>query len=331
VEDPLRRREFITLFGLSVAAWPFAARAQRGTMPVVGFLHPASPGQTVKRLDAFRKGLEEAGFVEGQNLTIEYRWAAGQNDKLPAMAADLVGRKVAVIAAPSSTPATLAAMSATTSIPIVFATGGDPVALGLVASLNRPGGNVTGVTSLNADVSSKRLEIIHQLVPQVRRYFALINPESPVSIAFLKDVEAGAAKLGIQVDVLRAANEKEIDAAFTNLPRETGNALLSSPEPFLYSRRDQIITLAARYALPAAFDTRDYVEDGGLMSYGADFLDVMQRAGSYVGRIVTGAKPADLPVVRSEKFELAINLKTARTLGIDVPPNLIALADRVIE
>jgi putative ABC transport system substrate-binding protein len=300
-------------------------------MPVVGFLHPASPEQTVKRLNAFRKGLEEAGFVEGQNLTIEYRWAAGQNDRLPAMAADLTRRKVAVIATPSSTPATLAAMSATTTIPIVFATGGDPVALGLVASFNRPGGNVTGVSSLNADVSSKRLEIIRQLVPQAKHYFALVNPASPVSVAFMKDVQAGAAKLGIQMDVLRATNEREIDAALTNLPQKAGNVLLSSPEPFFYSRRNQIIALAARYAVPTSFDTRDYVDDGGLMSYGADFLDVMQRAGGYVGRILKGARPADLPVVRSEKFELAINLKTARTLGIEVPPNLIALADHVIE
>ncbi|MCP4620034.1 MAG: ABC transporter substrate-binding protein [Bradyrhizobium sp.] len=300
-------------------------------MPVVGFLHTASPEQTVKRLNAFRKGLEEAGFVEGQNVTIEYRWAEGQNDRLPAMAADLVRRNVAVITTPGSVPATFAAKSATTTIPIVFATGGDPVALSLVASLNRPGGNITGVTSMNADASSKRLDVIRQLVPQAKHYFTLVNPESPVSTAFMEGVAAAATKLRIQLNVLRATNEKEIDAALTNLPQKTGAVLLSSPEPIFYSHRNQIITLAARYGLPAAFDTRDYVDDGGLVSYGADFLDVMQRAGGYVGRVLKGARPADLPVVRSEKFELAINLKTARTLGIDVPPNLVALADYLVE
>ena len=325
----MRRREFITLVSGAAAAWPLAARAQQPALPVVGFLHSTSRQQTAKRLEAFLKGLEQAGFVDGQNVTISYRWAEGQNDKLPALAADLVRQKVAIITTPGSIAAALAAKAATSTIPIVFATGADPVAVGLVASLNRPGGNVTGVTSLNINIATKRLELLHQLVPQATRYFVLIDPGSPVSGSFIKDVEAAAPKLGLHVDILRAGNASEIDTAFTALQR--GDTLLSSTDPFLYSRRDQIIALSARYAVPAAFDTPDYVEAGGLLSYGADFLDVLQRAGRYVGRILKGEKPADLPVEQSEKFELAINLKTAKALGINVPPNLLALADAVIE
>ena len=325
----MKRRDFITLLGGAAAAWPLAAHAQQPALPVVGFLHPEFRQQIAKRLEAFLKGLEQAGFVDGQNVTISYRWAEGQNDKLPALAADLVHQKAAVIATPGSIPATLAAKAATSTIPIVFATGADPVAVGLVASLNRPGGNVTGVTSLNINIATKRLELLHQLVPQATRYFVLINPGSPVSGSFVKDVEVAAPKLGLHVDILRASNASEIDTAFTALQR--GNALLSSPDSFLYSRRDQIIALSARYAVPTAFDTSDYVEAGGLLSYGADFLDVLHRAGRYVGCILKGEKPADLPVEQSEKFELAINLKTAKALGITVPPNLLALADAVIE
>jgi putative ABC transport system substrate-binding protein len=325
----MRRRDFIACLGGAAVTWPLGARAQQPALPVVGFLNPEFRQQIAKRLEAFLKGLEEAGFVDGQNVTISYRWAEGQNDKLPALAADLVHQKAAVIATLASIPATLAAKAATSTIPIVFATGADPVAVGLVASLNRPGGNVTGVTSLNINIATKRLELLHQLVPQATRYFVLINPGSPVSGSFVKDVEAAAPKLGLHVDILRAGNASEIDTAFTALQR--GNALLSSPDSFLYSRRDQIIALSARYAVPTAFDTLDYVEAGGLLSYGANFLDVVQRAGRYVGRILKGEKPADLPVEQSEKFELAINLKTAKALGITVPPNLLALADSVIE
>jgi putative tryptophan/tyrosine transport system substrate-binding protein len=325
----MRRREFITLIGGAAVPWPLAAHAQQPAMPVVGFLHSTSRRQTAKRLEAFLKGLERAGFVDGQNVTISYRWAEGQNDKLPALAADLVHQKVAIITTPGSIAAALAAKAATSAIPIVFATGADPVAVGLVASLNRPGGNVTGVTSLNINIATKRLELLHQLVPQATRYFVLIDPGSPVSGSFIKDVEAAAPKIGLHVDILRAGNASEIDTAFTALQR--GDALLSSTDPFLYSRRDQIIALSSRYAVPTAFDTPDYVEAGGLLSYGADFLDVLQRAGRYVGRILKGEKPADLPVEQSEKFELAINLKTAKALGINVPPNLLALADEVIE
>jgi putative ABC transport system substrate-binding protein len=238
---------------------------------------------------------------------------------------------VAAICAPGSLPAAFAAKNASSTIPIVFATGGDPVAAGLVKSLSRPGGNVTGVSSLNAAIASKRLELLHQLAPDAKRYFALINPTSPLSGPFMREVEAGALKLGIRMEVLHATNEKEIEAAFASLPSGTGNALLSSPEPVLYSLRSHIAELAMRARIPTAFDTRDYVESGGLLSYGADFLDAMQRAGGYVARILKGEKPADLPVVQSEKFELAINLRTARALGIVVPANLLALADDVVE
>jgi putative ABC transport system substrate-binding protein len=325
----MKRRDFMTLVGGAAVAWPLGARAQQPALPVVGILHPGSRQQIAKRLEAFLKGLEQAGFVDGQNVTISYRWAEGQNDKLPALAADLVHQKVAIIATPGGIAATLAAKAATSTIPIVFATGGDPVAAGLVASLNRPGGNVTGATSLNINIATKRLELLHQLVPEANHYFVLINSGSPVSGSFIKDVEAAAPKLGLHVDILRVGNASEIDTAFTALQR--GNALLSSPDPFLYSRRDQIIALSARYAVPTAFDTPDYAEAGGLLSYGADFLDVLQRAGRYVGRILKGEKPADLPIEQSEKFELAINLKTAKALGITVPPNVLALADEVIE
>jgi putative tryptophan/tyrosine transport system substrate-binding protein len=325
----MKRREFLTLLGSATAAWPRVALAQQAAMPVIGWLHSASPEQTTRRTDAFRRGLQEAGFVEGQNVMIEYRWANGQNDKLPALAADLVRRQVAVIATPGSPPA--AAMAATSTIPIVFATGGDPVAMGLVASLNRPGGNVTGVTSMNADVGAKRLGLMHQLVPKATRYFALVNPGSALTDPFIADLRAGAASLGFHVDVLRAGSEGEIDAAFASLPPGSGNALLSCPDTFLYTRRAQITALAERHKVPAAFDVRDYVEVGGLVSYGADFFTVMQLAGNYVGRILKGEKPANLPVVQSAKFELVINLKTAKALGIDVPLTLLAIADDVIE
>jgi putative ABC transport system substrate-binding protein len=328
----MRRREFIALLGgAAVALSQRCARAQDRVMPVIGFLHPASRAENAKRLDAFLKGLAEEGFVDGKNVTIEYHWANGQDDKLPELAADLVRQNVTVIATPGSIPAARAAKAATSSIPIVFATGGDPVAAGLVESLNRPGGNVTGITSLNANVVSKRLELLHQLVPRAKRYFVLINPTSPIAAPFVKDVQAGAPTLGIHIDIVHASSESEIDAAFANLPPGPDKTLLSSPDPFLYSRRAQIIALTARDAIPAAFDTPEWAEAGALLTYGADFLDTLQRAGGYVGRILKGEKPVDLPVVQSEKFELVINLKTAKALGLDIPPTLLALADEVIE
>lgn len=331
----MRRRTFLMrLAGGSAAltVWPFRVLAQQhDAKPVIGLLQPASPEGNARRVDAFVKGLAQAGFVDGENVTIVYRWANNQTEKLAPLAAGLVRDNVAVIVTPASIPATRAAQAATSTIPIVFATGADPVAAGVVASLNRPGANVTGVMSLNIDIASKRLEMLHELVPQAKRCFVLINPASPFAVPFGKDVQTGAAKLGIQIDTLQAGTESEIDAAFARLPAGSDRILLSSPEPFLYSRRAQIIALAARYNLPAAFDTRDYVDDGGLLSYGADFLDVLRRAGVYVGRILKGEKPFDLPVEQSDKFELIINLKTAKALGLTIPPQLLAITDEVIE
>lgn len=334
--DRMRRRDFILVFGGTAMAAPLvsrprAAHAQQDEKPVVGILQPTSPEGNARRIDAFLKGLAETGFVDGKNVTIAYRWADNQAGKLAPLAADLVQRNVAAIATPASMPATRAAQAATSTIPIVFATGGDPVAAGVVASLNRPGANVTGITSLNVDIASKRLEVLHQIVPQAKHCFVLVDTASPLAASFVKDVQAGASRLGMQTGTLQVDNESGIDAAFAGLPAGPDRVLLSSPSPFLYSRRAQIIALAARQNVPAAFDTRDYVDDGGLLSYGADFLDVMQRAGVYVGRILKGAKPTTLPVEQSNKFELAINLKTAKALGLTIPPQLLALADEVIE
>ncbi|MGB6543500.1 MAG: ABC transporter substrate-binding protein [Xanthobacteraceae bacterium] len=325
----MRRREFITQL-CAAAAWPLAARADQ-TRPLIGFLHASSRKETAKRLGAFHKGLNETGFVDGQNVTIEYRWADGDADRLPEMAADLVRRQVALIATPGSGTAAVAARAVTDSIPIVFATGADPVALGLVASLNHPGGNVTGIVSQNVELAAKRLETLREMVPQAAHYFAIVNPASPLTEPFVDDLQAGAKKLGINVGILKAGSEPEIDAAFAGLPQQNNTALLLSSDAFLYGRRGQIVALAARYAVPAIYDGRDYVDAGGLASYGADFLNVMQLAGNYVGRILKGEKAADLPVMRSEKFELVINLKAAKMLGVTMPDKLLALADEVIE
>jgi len=327
----IRRREFIAFVGGAAAAWPLALQAQQTQKPVIGFLHSASREENAKRLAAFQKGLSEAGFIEGQNVAIEYRWADGQADRLPALLADLIREKVAVIATPGSTVATVAAKKATDSIPIVFAIGSDPVALGLVASLSRPDGNATGVTSLNVYAAAKRLGLIRELVPQANHYFTLVNPASALAEPFIKDLEAGAANVGIRVDIFRASSEREIDAAFASMPQGTGSVFVPSPDAFFYSRRTQIVALVAQHGLPAIFDVPEYVEAGALASYGNDFLDAMQMAGGYTARILKGEKPADLPVVQAEKFALAINLKTAKTLGLTVPPILLATADEVIE
>jgi putative tryptophan/tyrosine transport system substrate-binding protein len=324
----LDRRSLLTLLG--AAAWTLPARADQ-TRPLIGFLHASSRKDTAKRLSAFQNGLSKAGFVDGQNITIEYRWADGDADRLPEMAADLVRRQVALIATPGSGTAAVAAKAVTASIPIVFATGADPVALGLVASLNHPGGNVTGIISQNVDLAAKRLEVLSEMAPQTKHYFTVVNPTSPLTEPFLDDLQAGAKKLGVNVDILKAGSESEIDAAFAGLPKKSSTALVLSSDALLYGRREQITALAARYAVPAIYDGRDYVDVGGLASYGADFLNVMQLAGNYVGRILKGEKPADLPVMRSEKFELVINLKTAKALGLTVPDKLLALADEVIE
>jgi putative ABC transport system substrate-binding protein len=324
----MKRRKFIrTLAG--AAAWPFAARAQQPLMPVIGFLHAGSPGQNIQRLEAYRKGLSDTGFVEGQNVTIEFRWADGHVDRLREMALDLISRQVAVIATPGSTDAALAAKSATTKIPIVFAAGGDVVALGLVASLSRPGANVTGATSLNADIAAKRLGLIRQVVPEGARYLALVNPSSVLSGSYLKDLQAGAASLGLHVQIVNASTDAEIDAALANL--QPGTVLLVSTDAFFFSRHEQIARLAARHRLPAMFDNREYAVTGGLMSYGADFYVVLQLAGVYTGRILKGEKPADLPVMQSAKYEFVINMNTAKALSLSVPPTLLALADEVIE
>ena len=326
----MKRRDFITLLGVA-AAWPLAARAQRSAMPVIGFLHSSSPEPNAAFVAAFRKGLSEAGFVEDQNVAIEFRWAAGKVDQLPDLAADLIRRQVAVIAMPASTPAALAGKAATTTIPIVFATGGDPVALGLVRSLNRPGGNATGISFQTVELLGKQLEMLRDVAPQSRRFAALVDPHYEYADAIVTSLRAGAGSLGVPIEILRATTVGEIDASFANLAQKPGSALLISSSPFFTGRRTQLATLAARYTIPAIYSVREFAENGGLMSYGPDFANIYQQAGIYTGRILKGEKPADLPVQRPTKFELVINLTTARAIGITVPDTLLALADEVIE
>jgi putative ABC transport system substrate-binding protein len=325
----MRRRAFITFLG-GAAAWPIAARAQQPAIPVIGFLNGATPEGYALYAAAFRQGLKEAGYVEGQNATIEYRWAEGHYDRLPALAADLVARKVAVIAA-TSTPAAQAAKAATATVPIVFTTGGDPIKLGLVASLNRPGGNVTGVSNLIGELGSKRLGLLRELVPSITLIATLINPNFPDAENELRDVEAAARALGLQHIVLRASSEREIDTAFATMAQQSGGALDVNVDPFFLARRDQIVALAARHAIPAIYPVRDFAVAGGLMSYGTDFADSYRQAGIYTGRVIRGEKPADLPVQRSTKFEFVINFKTAKALSLAVPNSMQLLADEQIE
>jgi len=328
----MKRREFIRLLGGGTAMLAAgAARAQQPAMPVIGFVHSGSRDQNVRRIAAYKNGLSGAGYVDGENVTIEFHWADGHEDRLRGFVADVIKRNVAVISTAGSTPASLAAKAATSTIPIVFTTGTDPVALGLVASLNRPGGNLTGVTALNADLGAKRLGLLRQLVPQAVRYYTLVNPTSALAGPFVKDIEAGAASLGLRVEVVNASTAGEIDEAFEKIPQQPGTVLVVSTDAFFFTRRAQIVALAARRALPAMFDNRETAEAGGLISYGADFFNVMQLAGDYTGRILKGEKPADLPVVQSTKFEMVINLKTAKALGLAVPSTLLAVADDVIE
>ena len=325
----MRRREFITLLSGVAVGWPFAARAQQPAMPVIGFLHSGSPEPIADRVAAFRKGLGEAGYVEGQNVAIQFRWAAGQDDRLPDLAADLVRQQVAVITTPGSTAASLAAKAATTTIPIVFLVGSDPVALGLVASLNRPGGNVTGVNIRLEELVAKRLGMLREVAPSANRFVALVNPNTAFTDAVVNELQTSAS--GFPIEILRASTGREIDAAFANLVQKPGGALLVGPDALFVSRRAQIVTLAARHALLAIYPTRDYAEIGGLMSYGPNLADGYHQTGVYVGRVLKGEKPADLPIVQSTKFELVINLNTARALGLTVPASLLAIADEVIE
>jgi ABC-type uncharacterized transport system substrate-binding protein len=326
----MNRRAFIALLGGAAAAWPLAARAQQ-PMPVIGFLHAGSPEPNVNLVAAFHKGLGEVGFVEGQNLTIEFRWAAGQDARLADMAADLVRRRVAVIVTPASTPAALAAKAATTTIPIVFSTGGDPVALGLVSSLNRPGGNATGITFMTVELTAKRLGLLRELVPGAARFFALANPHYAFAEAIINDLEAAGAALGLHLEIVRASTDREIEEAFATMVRNGAEALLLTPDPFFTNRRAQISTLAIRHALPMASAIREFVQAGGLLGYGPSFPDIYRQAGIYTGRVLKGEKPTDLPVTQPTKFELVINLTTARALGLTVPDRLLAIADEVIE
>ena len=324
------RRKFLATLGGAPPAWPLAARAQQTNMPVVGFLHVASAKPFAHLVGGFRQGLEETGYIEGQNVAVVLRWAEGQPDRLPALAAELVGRQVAVIVA-GGAAAALAAKAATATVPIVFATGGDPIKLGLVASLNRPGGNITGVSSLISELGTKRLGLLRELVPSATVIATLVNPNFPDADGQLRDAEAGARALGLQLIVLRAGTEREIDAAFATMARRGGGVLDVSVDPFFVERRDHIVALAASYAIPAMYPLRDFAVAGGLMSYGTDFADSYRQAGIYTGRIVKGEKPADLPVQRSTKFEFVINLKTAKALGLSVPNSMQLLADEVIE
>jgi putative ABC transport system substrate-binding protein len=325
----MKRRDFITLLG-GAATWPIGANAQQPAMPVVGFVNAASPGGSYPPLPAFLKGLGETGFVEGRNATIEYRWAEGHYERLPALIGDLVQHKVSVIAA-TSTPAAVAAKMATTTIPIVFEIGADPVELGFVASLSQPGGNLTGVVNFTAELGSKQLGLLHELVPRTTTIAALFNPNFAGTEKLLRDAEAAARVLGLQLIVLKASTEEEIETAFATMVLQGAGALLVGIDAFLAARHDQIVALAARNKLPAIYGLRDFVVSGGLMSYGTDFADAYHQAGIYAGRILKGEKPADLPVQRSTKFEFVINFKAAKTLGIEVPNSMQLLATEVIE
>jgi len=328
----MKRRQFITLLGGAAAAWPLAARAQQPAMPVVGIINAGAPETSVSRVTAFRQGLGELGYLDGQNVTIEYRWAEGRYDRYPELVADLIRRKVSVIATGASGPAAFAAKAATSSIPIVFGVGEDPVRLGLVASLARPGGNVTGVNFFTAEVAAKRLGLLRELAPRTTRVAVLVNPTNAASAeSTARDVRAAAPALGLQVQMLNAATVREIDNAYASLVHERADALVVAGDGFFNSRRVQLAMLAVRHAIPATYSVRDYPEAGGLISYGTSFADTFRQIGIYCGRILKGATPADLPVLQSTKFELVVNMQAARMLGIDVPPMLLARADEVIE
>ena len=327
----MRRREFITLLGGAAAAWPLAARAQQSALPVIGYLDSRAPGDAPQLLAAFRQGVKETGFVEGQNVTIEYRFAGNHNERLPELAADLVHRQVTVIAAPP-TPAALAAKAATTTIPIVFATAGDPVQLGLVASLNRPGGNMTGVSILAVEVAPKRLELLHELVPAARVMALLVNPANPgLAETNSNSVLSAANTLGLELHVLEANTEHDFDGVFAKLTQLRAAGLVIGGDPFFTARQEQLAALAVHHAMPAVYENREFAAAGGLMSYGGSIADAFRLVGIYTGRILKGEKPAELPVQREAKVELYINLKSAKALGITIPIPVLGRADEVIE
>ena len=328
----MKRREFITLIGGLAMAWPLIARAQQPTMPVIGFLHSTSPGGFAFYVTAFRNGLKEAGYTEGRNVAVEYRWAEGQLDRLPALAADLVSRQVAVIAA--DTRSTLIAKAATTTIPIVFSSGGDPVKLGFVTSLNRPGGNITGGSFLTAAVAGKRLELLRELMPTATVIDYLVNPDNALGQPEIADAEAAARTHGLKlhvVNVVNARGEYDFDQAFATIAQHRPDALFIGGDPLFLFQRHQLVPLVARHAIPAIYNQREYVLAGGLMSYGTNISDAVRQSGLYIGRILKGEKPGDLPVTQSARFELVINLNTAKTLGLKVPLTLQVAADEVIE
>jgi ABC-type uncharacterized transport system substrate-binding protein len=327
----MRRREFIAFVSCTAASWPLAARAEQSAVPVIGFLNSASPQPFANYVAGFRAGLKETGYIDGQNVTIEFRWAEGHYDRLPEMAADLVRHKVAVLVSTGGTPTVTAAKAATATIPIVFTTGSDPVQLGLVTSLNRPGGNITGVDLFVTTMESKRFGLLRALIPGVQLIAVLLNLNSQTYGRQKRDVEEAAHAIDQQIHVLSARNESEIDAAFATAMQLRAGALLVGGDPFLNSQRNKIVALAARHAIPAIYEQREHALAGGLMSYGTNLSEGYRQAGVYTGRILKGEKPGDLPVVQSTKFEFVINLKAAKALGIEVPPNLSAEADEIIE
>jgi putative tryptophan/tyrosine transport system substrate-binding protein len=326
----VKRRDFITLLGGAAAVWPLTAHAQQPAMPVIGFLHARSPDDAMPQVAAFRRGLAESGYIEGQNAIIEYRWARGRYDTLPAMAAELI-RLPAIVLVAGSEPAALAAKAATSTIPIVFSIGSDAIKLGLVAGYNRPGGNSTGVSMFTAALEAKRLGLLHELLPQAATMGVLLNPDYSLAENQLRDVQDAARSIGVQIHILWASTDDEIDAAFETLSEQRIAALLQAADPFFDTRRGKLVALVARYAVPTMYHFREYPAAGGLMSYGIDIIDVYRQVGVYVGRILKGEKPTDLPILQPTKFEFVINLKTAKALGLNVPDKLLALADEVIE